>query len=97
MYFRTYVSRNAATKGQAVLDGVGLQHETKVMWYSKHPLNEEEAVQSGLIEWRDTMGDSATWVVLLDSMAFAKIGVQHIEKLKEVLQRGAVFCCRHAS
>lgn len=97
IYFRKYVSRNAATKGRAVLDGVGLEHETKEMWYSKHPLNEEEAVQSGLIEWMDTRGDSATWAVLLETMEFAKIGVQHISKLKKELQKGAVFCYRHAS
>ena len=49
--FRKYVSRKAATKGRAVLEGVGLLTETIDACFSSHPLDEEGAVQAGLTRW----------------------------------------------
>ena len=48
---REYVSRKSAGKGRAVLEGVGLDAETIAMFYANNPLNEEEAVHCGLLEW----------------------------------------------
>ena len=90
MLFRTFVSKCAARKGRAILEGVGLPAVVRDMCYTNHPLDEEEAVQSGLIRWRNGSGNSPTWTVLLESMTYAEIGVQHIKKLKEELLKGAV-------
>ena len=89
MLLRAFVSRNAAGKGRALLEGVGLSSEVRDMCYTYHPLNEEEAVQSGLIKWRDGNGETPTWTVLLSAMEYAGVGVQHIRKLKEELVKGA--------
>ena len=88
MLLRKFVSRNAAGKGRAILEGVGLSSEAREMCYKDHPLNEEEAVQSGLIKWRDGNGETPTWTVLLRAMEYAEIGVQHIRNLKEELIKG---------
>ena len=88
MLLRTFVSRNAAGKGWAILEGVGLSSEVRDMCYTDHPLNEEEAVQSGLIKWRDSNVGTPTWTVLLRAMEYGGIGVQHIRKLKEELVKG---------
>ena len=89
MLFRRYVSRCAAGKGRAVLEGVGLDSEAKEMCYKNHALDEEEAVQTGLTKWRNVSGDTATWEVLLSSMKYAEIGVQHINNLKQEVLKGA--------
>ena len=90
MLFRTYVSAVAAAKGHAILEGVGLPAEVRDTCFENHPRNVEEAVQSGLIKWRDGGGSSPTWTELLNAMEHAKIGVQHVSKLKEELLKGAV-------
>ena len=90
MLFRRFVSRNAAGSGRAVLEGVGLSHEAIQMCYKNSSQDEEEAIQSGLMKWRDGSGDSPTWEVLIDAMGYAKIGVQHIQEMKEDLLKGAV-------
>lgn len=90
MLFRTYISRCAAGKGRAILEGVGLQTEEKDMCYRNHPLDEEEAVQTGLIRWRNVNDSTSTWTVLLESMKYAGIAVQHIKSLKEEILKGAV-------
>ena len=90
MLFR-YVSRTAAGSGRAVLEGVGLSHEAIQMCYKNSQQNEEEAIQSGLIKWRDGSGDSPTWAVLIEAMEYAEIGLQHIKKMKEILLEGEVF------
>lgn len=89
-FFREYVSRCAAGKGRAVLEGVGLETEAKEMCYKNHSLNEEEAVQTGLIYWRNKKGDTATWTVLLKSMKYAEIAVQKINELEKEILKGAV-------
>ena len=90
MLFRTYVSENAAVKGRAILEGLGLPAKVRDMCFANHPLNVEEAVQSGLIKWRDGGGSSPTWTKLLNAMEYAKIGMQHVSELKDELLKGAV-------
>ena len=84
------MSRTAAGSGRAVLEGVGLSHEAIQMCYSKSFQNEEEAIQSGLMKWRDGSGDSPTWAVLIEAMEYAEIGLQHIKEMKEKLLKGEV-------
>ena len=91
MLFRIHVSKIAARKGRAILEGVGLPTEVRETCYANHPSDVEEAVQSGLIKWRNGGGSSPTWTVLLNAMEYAEIAVQHITKLKEELLKGAVF------
>ena len=98
MLFRTYVSRTSAGKGRAVLEGIGLAPETIEACYGRHPLNEEEAVQAGLIKWAEGRhGYSSTWRVLLDAMAYAGVGQQHcqglIEKLCQKLKSECLCVC----
>ena len=90
---RTYVSRNAARKGRAVLGYLGLSHERIEMCYESHPTNMEEAVQSGLREWSDGhCSRPATWKVLLDAMDHGGIACQHIASLRaELLSRTGRF------
>ena len=90
MLFRRYVSRTAAGSGGAVLEGVGLTPTTIQMCYNNSPQNEEEAIQSGLMKWRDGSGDSTTWAVLIEAMEYAQIGTQHIEGMKKELLKGEV-------
>ena len=90
MLFRRFVSRTAAGCGRAVLEGVGLSHETIQMCYNKSSQNEEEAIQSGLLKWRDGKGDSPTWEVLIETMEYAEIGLQHIKEMKRELFKGTV-------
>ena len=91
MLFRTHVSRQAAKKGRAVLEGVGLLPEVIEMCYQDHPHSEEEAVQSGLIIWQKGGGDTPTWAVLMDAMKYAQIGIQHLKALEEELLKGTLL------
>ena len=84
------MSRNAAGKGRAVLEGVGLSPEAIEMCYRDSFYKEEEAVQSGLHRWRDGEGASPTWAVLLEAMDYAEIGVQHMTALEEAVLKGTV-------
>ena len=90
MLFRRHVSRTAAGNGRAVLEGVGLTHEAIETCYKNSPQNEEEAIQSGLMKWRNGSGDSTTWAVLIEAMDYAQIGTQHIEAMKKELLKGEV-------
>ena len=56
IHFRKYVSRKAATKGRAVLEGVGLLTETMDACFTSRPLDEEGAVQAGLTRWSGEQG-----------------------------------------
>ena len=89
MMLRTYVSKVAAGKGRAILEGIGLPSEMRDVCYMNNPLNVEEAIQCGLLKWRNGSGDSPTWAVLLKAMEYAGIAVQHITKLKEEILKGA--------
>ena len=80
----TYVSRKAATKGRAVLEGEGL--DSCSIKASFNSASEEAAVQDGLIKWKDGQGHQPpTWEVLISAMEYAKIAQQHIEDLKKEL------------
>ena len=84
--FRKYVSRTSAGKGRAVLGGVGLAPETIRACYGRHPSDEEEAVQDGLIKWAEGHhGYSPTWSVLLDAIEYAGVAQQHCQRLQEEL------------
>ena len=91
--FRRYVSRKAATKGRAVLEGVGLLTETLDACFTSHPLDEEGAVQAGLTKWSGGQGrQPPTWQVLLEAMTFAQIAQEHVQGLKKTLGvQGTLF------
>ena len=91
MLFRSHVSRQAAGKGRAVLEGVGLLSEVIDMCYVDHSRSEEEAVQAGLIIWRRGGGESPTWGMLIDAMRYAQIAVHQLEALEEELLKGALL------
>ena len=82
---RKYVSRNAAGKGRAVLEGVELDSGTIEACFQSNPLNEEGAVQAGLIRWKDGQGRPPTWEVLIEAMEYANVAQQHIVGLKKEL------------
>ena len=82
---RKYVSRNSAGKGRAVLEGVELDSDTIQACFQSNPLNDEEAVQAGLIKWKDGQGLPPTWEVLIEAMDYAKVAQQHIVGLKKKL------------
>ena len=84
MLFRRYVSRKAAGKARAVLEGVGLETSTIDACFSAHPLNDEEIVQAGLLKWRDGQGNQQppTWEVLILAMEYAGMAQQHVKELK---------------
>ena len=90
--FRTCVSRNAASKGRAVLEGVGLSAETIEACFNSHPLNEEEAVQAGLTQWSGGQGrQPPTWQVLLGAMTYAQIAQEHVQELKDKFAQGMLL------
>ena len=76
-YFRIHVSRKAAGKGRAVLEGVGLDSATIAACYTKNPQDEEAIVQEGLTRWTGGHGTQPpTWGVLFKAMENAKMTVQ---------------------
>ena len=88
MLFREHVSRKAASKARAVLEGVGLDEATIEACFSDHR-NVEEVVQAGLVKWRDGHGgphmQPPTWEVLISAMEYARIAQSHVKDLKEKL------------
>ena len=81
--FRNNVSRTAAGKGRAVLEGVGLKAATITACFKAHPMDEEEGIQAGLMEWSGSQGlQPPTWKVLLEAMSYAKVEQQYIQCLK---------------
>ena len=85
MLLRKYVSRKAAGKGRAVLEGVGLDSDEIEACFQSYPRDEEGAVQAGLIKWKDGQGLPSTWKVLTDAMTYAELAQQHIHDLKAEL------------
>ena len=80
------MSRNAASKGRAVLEGVGLKAPS--IQASFNPKNDEEgAVQDGLIKWRGGHEgfQPPTWGVLIEAIEYAQIDQQAIDGLKNKL------------
>ena len=91
--FRKYVSRTAAAKGRAVLEGVELVPETIRACFSSHHLDVEEAVQAGLTRWSGGQGHQPpTWEVLISAMEYAAIAQQNIEDLKKELGLLGMVC-----
>ena len=85
MLFRMYVSRKAANKGIAVLEGVGLDAPTIAACFSSYQ-KEEEPVQEGLIKWRGGKGfQPPTWGVLIEAIQYAQIEELAIDGLKKEL------------
>ena len=86
MLFRKYISRRAACKGRAVLEGVALDAPTIAACFTAHPMNEEGAVQEGLTKWSEGEGfQPPTWRVLLEAIEFAELAQQDIDSLKATL------------
>lgn len=86
MLLRTHVSRTAAGKGNAVLEGVGLDTKLIRACFNSNPKKEQEAVQEGLITWTEGQGrQPATWAILIEAMEYAEIGIQPIKDLKKKL------------
>ena len=84
--FRTYVSKNAAGKARAVLEGVGLDAPTIAACVSANPLKDEETVQEGLTRWCGGKGTQPpTWGDLIGAMKYADIAQQYIQGLKNEL------------
>ena len=83
MLFRKHVSRIAAAKGRAVLEGVGLDTATIEACFRSNPLDEEAAVQAGLTKWVEGKGrQPPTWEALIEAMEDAEIGQEHFVRLK---------------
>ena len=84
--FRRHVSRTAAGKGRAVLEGVELDTAVIQACFEDHPHSVEEAVQSGLTKWSGGQGcQPPTWEVLLGAMEYAQISLQYTNDLKTAL------------
>ena len=93
MLFRTHVSRTAAGKGRAVLEGVGLKSTTINACFISHPQNEEEAVQLGLTKWTGGQGrQPPTWTMLLEAMEYAQIAQQDVDGLENKLGLSSSKC-----
>lgn len=90
MLLRQYVSRKAAGKGRAVLESLGLDSARIETCFSSNPMNEEGAVQTGLLQWIEGKGLPATWKILLDALENANIAHHHIRLLKKEL--GMLVC-----
>ena len=83
MLFRKHVSRTAADKGRAVLEGVGLDAPRIRTCFEDHIKSVEEAVHTGLIKWCEGQGlQPPTWKVLLHAMSHAEIAQQDIQNLE---------------
>ena len=89
MVLRRFVSRKSAGKARAILEGVGLDSDAIEICFRNNPLDNEEAVQAGLIKWKDGQSQDfpPTWRVLIDAMEYAEVGQQHIAGLKEKICR----------
>ena len=85
------MSRKAAGKVNAVLEGVELDPETMRACIN-HANTDEEAVQDGLIKWKEGQGKQPpTWAVLVEAMKYARIDQESIRDLKKELLRGMLF------
>ena len=86
MFFRRHVSRTAARKGRAVLEGVWLDAPTIEACFINNPHDVEAAVQAGLTKWVGGKGrQPPTWGVLVEAMEYAEIDSKHIQDLKASL------------
>ena len=77
-----------------MLEGIGLPPETIRACYGRHPLEEEEAVQDGLIKWAEGHHDfSPTWRMLLNAMEYAGVAQHHCRKLRKELYQKLIGKC----
>ena len=54
--------------------------------FNDNPLDEEAAVQAGVIKWAGGKGHQPpTWEILLEAMMFAEIAQQYIQGIKKDL------------
>ena len=78
-----------------LLAELGLDQETVRACKTGNPLNDEEAVQDGLIRWKEGQGKKQppTWAVLVEAMDFAGIDQSNIRDLKRELGvlKGVLF------
>ena len=82
--FRIHVSRKAAGRANAVLEGLGLDIPTISACIAAK--NDEEAIQEGLIRWRGGEGHQPpTWGVLVEAMEYAQLAQQDVQGLKAEL------------
>ena len=94
MLFRKNVSRVAAGKGRAVLEGVWLDAATIEACFRSNPQDEEAAVQAGLTKWVEGKGrQPPTWEALIEAMEDAEIGPEHFQRLKTDLGLLKVHMC----
>ena len=94
MLLREHVSRNAAGKGRAVLEGLLCGSAPIEACFKANPLDEEGAVQAGIVKWIDGTGrQPPTWETLLKAMNYARIAQQHIQSLKVDLGISQVNTC----
>ena len=79
------MSRRAAGKGRAILEGLGLDSPQIDSLISGNR-RDEEAVQAGLIKWSDGCSRTTpTWKVLLSAMEYARFPQQDVQSLKQKL------------
>ena len=80
------MSRNAAGKGRALLEGLWLDTPVIRACFKDYPQDEEEAVQAGIVKWIEGTGrQPPTWETLLKAMHYARIGHHHVQNLREDL------------
>ena len=90
--FRIFVSRKAAKKGRAVLEGLGFCTHAIDTCFSNHPIDEEGAVQEGLTKWSGGQTHKPpTWQVLLEAMEYAGIDQEHVLGLRRRLGLQGTF------
>ena len=81
--FRKHVSRTAAGKGRAVLEGVGFDTAQITACFTAHPMDEEESIQTGLVKWSGGQGlQPPMWKILLEAMSYANVAQQYIQGLE---------------
>ena len=84
--FRIHVSRKAARKAKAVLEGLGLDQPTINACVTAHPFDDQAIGQDGLTRWCGGKGrQPPTWGTLIQAMEYAQIDQQDVQGLKEEL------------
>ena len=86
MFLRKHVSRKAVGKGRALLE-VLLCNEAEIgACFKDNHLDEEGAVQAGIIKWIGGMGHQPpTWETLLKAMDVANFAQQDVQILEKDL------------
>lgn len=82
---RNFVSKEAIGSGRALLAALGLRTPQIAKCYGANPMNEEEAIQEGLLVWIGNV--DPTWEDLLTAMKTAEIDIQARKALEEKLRQ----------